>query len=168
MAEQGGPVFPVGLLGALQRRAPHVHWLWLCPAGDEGEQAIIWAAWYITRLLVKLTPKGVVFAFLSKPFRSPCCFMYVPAFVACSGACWAKGVEWLPDISRVWSWSSQQLMPGKDATQQELQAGYLATKPCSSCCVASFPGIDCCDGRYWFNVVGWGIFPFSSLGMLNS
>ena len=25
----------------------------------------LWAAWYITRLLVKLTPKGVVFLFFS-------------------------------------------------------------------------------------------------------
>ena len=37
-------------------------------AGDRGildiVMATIWAAWYITRLLVKLTPKGVVFSFL--------------------------------------------------------------------------------------------------------
>ena len=29
-----------------------------------------WAAWHITRLLIKLTPKGVVFSFLSVYNRS--------------------------------------------------------------------------------------------------
>ena len=31
--------------------------------GGQGVMALAWAAWYITRLLIKLTPKGVVFLF---------------------------------------------------------------------------------------------------------
>ena len=33
--------------------------------GGQEVMALAWAAWYITRLLLKLTPKGVVFSFLS-------------------------------------------------------------------------------------------------------
>ena len=48
----------------------HLLWLHLChtrqtlPHRVLYPEAVIWADWYITRLLAKLTPKGVVFSFL--------------------------------------------------------------------------------------------------------
>ena len=49
-----------------------------------GNVTVLWAAWYITRLLVKLTPKGVVFSFLFN----------VTVHVACVGCRSSRGGCW--------------------------------------------------------------------------
>ena len=50
---------------------PYVNWAHWCTGSYMSAvafgAAFVWAAWYITRLLVKLTLKGAVFSFLLLP-----------------------------------------------------------------------------------------------------
>ena len=63
-----------GLLHARRHRLP--------PSARVSPPCIVWAAWYSTRLLVKSTPKGVVFflVFSHHALHSSC---QVPCFASC-------------------------------------------------------------------------------------